>query len=277
MRKHEPSAKIQYAFTLRCCHFFHSLPLIKRRELVFCLLYFEQLVKGNQIIGRRWCICLRSVLCIFTGVDELWPLPLTQHTCLEQTLQVAAAVGWLRPSGCRMFSSVQVGFAQTCVEPSGLWESCLGKLICSPLPRMQNLGQGTPSLSCLFGVLHYGKHPPGTGECSTWRSSQSSHIGNLSHFKRKKPANLKKAESAPTLPFCRSKTGNLCASASPSPPMHLPCKQQILVTPLASPSTIRFRVWGPPRLVFPQFLMICILISVLIKQKKEADFLNPPP
>lgn len=146
--------------------------------------------------------------------------------------RVAAGVGLLRLSGYGMFSSVQVGFVQTCVEPSGLCEHCLGKLIYSPLPRIQTLGQGTPSLSCLFRTLHYlgkKKTNPGTGECKL--GDQASPVTvETSPASRKTTTNIKKAESAPTLPFGRSKTGNLCDSASPFPPLHLPQKHQILVT-----------------------------------------------
>lgn len=112
-----------------------------------------------------------------------------------------------------------------------------------------------------------GKKPPGTGECSAQRSSRSSYIGNLSHF-RGKNSGCKRSESGPALPFCRSTARNWRDSASPFPPMHLPRRQHILVTPfgfLISSSAIRFGVLVPPRPVFSQSVVICTDFLVLIK------------
>lgn len=120
-------------------------------ELVHCLLCLVHLVKGNQSNVRQWCISLCAILCIFTGEDKLPPLPLTYHTFgagvaadevegLQEAVRILA--GWL---------------AQTCVEPSGLSESCLSRLLYSPLPRIYPLGQGTPSLSWPLRMLHQEK------------------------------------------------------------------------------------------------------------------------
>lgn len=57
----------------------------------------------------------------------------------------------------RQMLSVQVGFAQTCVVPLGLGESCLSTLIYSPFPKTRASGQGVPSLFCLFLMCIRGK------------------------------------------------------------------------------------------------------------------------
>lgn len=123
---------------------------IKRRELGLCLLYFEQLVKGTRAI---------KAVAYFSGhyfVRLPWvrgaAVPRSdKHTCLEQGVQ------WVRRGGLQGALTVQAGSAQTCVEPSGLCESCLSRLLDSPLARTPTLGQGTPSPPCLFRMLHQGK------------------------------------------------------------------------------------------------------------------------
>ena len=113
---------------------------------------------------------------------------------------------------------------QTYREPSGLHASCLGRLIYSSLPRIQTLGQGTPSLSCPASMLNQEKQPSGTGEWCL--QDQASPVAlETSPTSREKGANAKKAESAPP---CLS-TGAIPGTSVVlplSPPIHLPGKQR---------------------------------------------------
>ena len=117
---------------------------------MLCLFYSEQQVNGNYCNGRQQSVSLSAVLCVFTGADELPPPSDLAHT-FGARLQV------LRWEACRMPSSVQASFAQTCAEPSGLCESCLSRLTYSPLSGIHTEGRGTPSLSSLFRMLHQEK------------------------------------------------------------------------------------------------------------------------
>lgn len=137
---------------------------------------------------------------------------------------------WWGRGGCGVPSSRQVGVAQTCVEPSGLCESCQSRLTSSPLSRIQTLGQGTPSWFCLLRILHQQKS---LLEQVSVQLGDQANPGALetSPSSREKVANAKQAESAPTLPFHRSETRDLRDSASPVPPTHLPRNPHILVTP----------------------------------------------
>lgn len=45
-----------------CCHTFHSLPHFPIKEgSRFCLLHFEQLVKGTQSTEKQWCVSLCAI------------------------------------------------------------------------------------------------------------------------------------------------------------------------------------------------------------------------
>lgn len=73
-----------------------------------------------------------------------------------------------------------------------------------------------------------GKKPPGIGECSTGRSSQSSRVGNLCHFKGQ---NSKRRGGwvSPHTAFLQE-WNRIRVILSPFPPMRLAHKQHISVT-----------------------------------------------
>lgn len=89
-----------------------------------------------------------------------------------------------------------------------------------------------------------------------------------SPISREKQQTLRRLSQPPHCPSAGVKQGTCVILPLPSHPCTCHVSNRALLLSLAS-STIRFRVWGPPRLVFPQFLMIQIPISVLIKQKKK--------
>lgn len=190
----------------------------------FILLYFE-LVRGNQSAGMPLRISLCTVLCIFSGEDQPPPLPLM--------FGARAAVGALwsvRWQGCSMLFSVQTGCAQTCGEPCGLCATCLGRLIYSPLPRIQTLGHGTPSRSCLNRMLHQEKKKhPEQGSGSFRIKLVQLHWKPLP-LQGKKTTNAEKPESALASHFYRSKMGT--SVILPLPPHPSTCHgSNILVTP----------------------------------------------
>lgn len=172
--------------------------------LGYCCLLNSFLFWAGQRKPEHWkamvYISLHRFMHLHLGPWAAAPPPDVTHG-LGQGLQR------VRQWGCRMLFSMQTGFAQTCREPSGFCESCVGGLIYPPLPRNRLWAKAHPHYPSWLGCCIRKKKSLRTGEWQLW--DQASPVAlETSPISREKTADAKKAESAPTLPFWRSRTGN---------------------------------------------------------------------
>lgn len=152
-----------------------------------------------------------------------------------------------------MFSFVQGGFAQTCIEPSRLCEAAWADWFIHLC------------LEYIFTAKARPHYPACSWCCIRRKASWNRWVFNLEikpvqlHWEPlpvegEKNSRRKKAESASALPFCRSTTGNLRDSASPFHPCTYHVSSTSLLLPLASsslhpPSGLWF--WYHPDQCFP--------------------------
>lgn len=166
-----------------------------------------------------------------------------------------------------MFSFVQGGFAQTCIEPSRFCEAAWADWFIHLC------------LEYIFTAKAHPHYPACSWCCIRRKASWNRWVFNLEikpvqlHWEPlpvegEKNSRFKKAESASALPFCRSTTGNLRDSASPFHPCTYHVSSTSLLLPLLPHLFIHPQVCGfgtTQTNVFPSHSDLHRLISVLIK------------